>query len=264
MKFLVLLFIFCSVVKAEPIVLTEKQANFVAMKVWQNEGAGQDKYLVHWNDGEDFASVGIGHFIWFSKGHKEKFHEAFPEVLAFLKSKNVTMPSWLNSKAPLPWSSKKEFYQAKNSNSKKYRELFQLLKSTKGYQAEFLALRLNHSLPKMLKTVTDPQQKAIIEERFYRILKNSDSSINEKGLYALLDYVNFKGEGTAVSERYKGQGWGLLQVLKHLNSTEINPLKAFAESADAMLKRRIKNSPPERGEKRWQENWHNRVMSYWQ
>ena len=264
MKTLIIYLALFSLVLAEPITLTEKQANFVAMKVWQNEGAGLDKYLVHWNDGEDFASVGIGHFIWFSKNHSEKFQEAFPQVLKFFESKKVNMPTWLNSTTPLPWNTKKEFYQAKNSNSKKYTDLFQLLKSTKGYQAEFLAQRLNFSLPKMLNAVESSKQKNIIKQRFYQILNCPDGSINERGLYALLDYVNFKGEGTAESEQYNGFGWGLLQALENMDTAETNILKAFAESADAMLTRRIKNSPLERGENRWQQNWHNRVMSYWQ
>ena len=97
--------------------LSDKQADFIAQKVWQNEGAGLDKYLVHWNEGEDFASVGIGHFIWFSKGHTERFREVFPMVLAFMEAKNVSMPAWLNSKTPLPWNSKEEFYAAKRAQS---------------------------------------------------------------------------------------------------------------------------------------------------
>ncbi len=264
MKIIFLLLALSSNLLAEKIILTEKQANFVAMKVWQNEGAGLDKYLIHWNDGEDFASVGIGHFIWFSKGHSEKFQETFPGVIKFLSAKNIAMPDWLNSKTPLPWSSKDEFYLAKNSNSKKYLELFELLKSTKGLQAEFLAQRLNSALPKMLNSITNTEQKQIIKKRFQQILKNNDGSIDERGLYALLDYVNFKGEGTLISERYQGQGWGLLQVLQNMDLTQTDILQSFAESADAILARRIRNSPPERGENRWQKNWHNRVMSYYQ
>ena len=30
----------------------------------------------------------------------------------------------------------------------------------------------------------------------------------------LIDYVNFKGEGVLETERYRGRGWGLLQVLE--------------------------------------------------
>ena len=29
----------------------------------------------------------------------------------------------------------------------------------------------------------------------------------------MIDYVNFKGDGLKPTERYKGEGWGLLQVL---------------------------------------------------
>jgi len=248
----------------DKIEITKEQATFIAMKVWQNEGAGLDKYLIHWNDGEDFASVGIGHFIWFSKGHTEKFQQVFPSVVSFMLTRQVRMPSWLNSNTPLPWKSKKELYQAKSSGNKQYLELFKLLKTTKNIQAEYLVNRLNQALPKMLNTVSDPLNIKIIKQNFYRVLKNADNTNNEKGLYALLDYVNFKGEGTVISERYQGQGWGLLQVLKNMNPTELYALKSFAESADAMLTLRIKNSPVERGELRWKDNWHNRVMSYMQ
>ncbi|MCP3673923.1 MAG: hypothetical protein GY829_05575 [Gammaproteobacteria bacterium] len=248
---------------AAPIELTQKQANFIAMKVWQNEGAGLDKYLVHWNDGEDFASVGIGHFIWFSKGHTEKFRETFPMVIAFMEAKNVAMPEWLNSSTPLPWNSKTEFYAAKNLNSKKYLELFEFLKTTKVYQAEFLAQRLNKALPQILRTIDNLKEKKLIEQRFNNILYNTDGSSNERGIYVLLDYINFKGEGTVISERYNSQGWGLLQVLTNLDPNEENRFKAFAKSAEAMLSRRIKNSPPERGEERWRKNWTNRVNGYW-
>lgn len=263
MKYLILFLLFSSTLNAEPIQLTPKQANFIAMKVWQNEGAGLDKYLVHWNDGEDFASVGIGHFIWFSKGHTERFREVFPMVLAFMETKNVAMPDWLTSSTPLPWNSKSEFYAAKQSNSQQYSELFEFLKNTKAYQAEFLAQRLNNALPQILATIISPDQKKLIEQRFYHILNNADGTANERGIYILLDYINFKGEGTVVSERYNDQGWGLLQVLENLDPDADNRFKAFAKSAEAMLNRRIKNSPPERGEIRWQENWTNRVNGYW-
>ncbi len=248
---------------ASEITLTDKQANFIAQKVWQNEGAGQDKYLVHWNDGEDFASVGIGHFIWFSKGHTERFREVFPMVLAFMEKKGVRMPSWLNSKTPLPWNSKTEFYAAKKAKSKKYTELFAFLKSTMSYQAEFMAQRLSEALPQMLETIDEPKREALVKKRFYEVMHNKDGSINERGLYVLLDYTNFKGEGTLKSERYKGQGWGLLQVLEHMDPKEANKQKAFAESAKAMLSRRIKNSPPARGEERWRKGWNVRLDTYW-
>jgi hypothetical protein len=79
----------------------------------------------------------------------------------------------------------------------------------------------------------------------------------------LLDYTNFKGEGTLKSERYHGEGWGLLQVLEYLDETYPNKYKAFSNSAKAMLSRRNKNSPPARGEERWRKGWNVRLDTYW-
>ena len=252
-----------STLLSSEIKLTKDQANYIAQKVWKNEGAGLDKYLVHWNKGEDFASVGIGHFIWFSKGHTERFREVFPMVVAFMEKRDVKMPSWLNSKTALPWNSKSEFYAAKKAKSKQYMELFHFLKNTMPYQAEFMADRLSEALPQMLNTIDDPKRKALVKKRFDEVMHNRDGSVNERGLYVLLDYTNFKGEGTLKSERYKGQGWGLLQVLEHMDPNEMNKQKAFALSAKAMLSRRIKNSPKARGEERWRKGWNIRLNTYW-
>lgn len=263
MKAILLLALSTMLLFSSELKLTQKQADFIAKKVWQNEGAGLDKYLVHWNEGEDFASVGIGHFIWFSRGHTERFREVFPMVLVFMEERNVTMPEWLNSKTPLPWNSKAEFFQAKKANSKKYRELFAFLKSTMPYQAEFMAQRVSHALPEILSTIDEEEKQYSIKQRFEKILYHKDGSIDERGLYILLDYTNFKGEGTLKSERYKGEGWGLLQVLEHFDENSPNKYKAFADAAKAMLSRRIKNSPPQRGEERWRKGWNVRLDTYW-
>ena len=246
-----------------PIELTQKQAEYIAKKVWQNEGAGLDKYLVHWNDGEDFASLGIGHFIWFAKGHTERFREVFPMVIAFMQKRHVAMPNWLHADTPLPWATKEAFFKAKENKTKQYMELFTFLKKTMPQQAAFMAQRLSDALPQMLETIKEPERKALIEKRFYDVMHNPDGSVNERGLYVLLDYTNFKGEGTLPTERYKGEGWGLLQVLEHMNPQESNKLKAFARSAKAMLSRRIANSPPKRGEERWRKGWNVRLDTYW-
>ena len=76
--------------------------------------------------------------------------------------------------------------------------------------------------------------------------------------------MNFKGDGTPVSERYNGRGWGLLQVLGEMKEVPSGAAAAteFAAAAKRVLSRRIANSPPERGEKRWEEGWHNRCGTY--
>ena len=263
MKVIFTFLVLLSTLFATEIKLSPKQANYIAQKVWQNEGAGKDKYLIWWNEGEDFASLGIGHAIWFSKGHTEKFREVFPMMLAFMQKKGVDMPSWLTPKTDFPWQTKKAFLLAKKAKTKQYMELFTFLKRTFGYQAAFMAERLSLALPHMLKSIDDKKKKYVIKKRFYEVMHNKDGSVNERGLYVLLDYTNFKGEGTLKSERYKGQGWGLLQVLWNLDDSKSNKQKAFAESASRMLSRRINNSPSARGEERWRKGWNIRLDTYW-
>src|SRR5437764_15174930 len=99
---------------------------------------------------------------------------------------------------------------------------------------------------------------AEIEERFERVASTA------KGCYALVDYVNFKGEGVLATERYAGQGWGLLQVLEGMKegTTGCEAVKSFAESAKMVLRNRVRNSPPARNEARWLPGWLKRVDSY--
>ncbi|SFV90876.1 hypothetical protein MNB_SV-4-429 [hydrothermal vent metagenome] len=248
---------------ASTLQMTLRQEVFIAKKVWQNEGAGKDKYLVWWNDGEDFASLGIGHFIWFPKDHTERFREVFPMVVDFMLKRHVKMPAWLTPQSDFPWQSKAALMWAKKVKSKRYMELFDFLKSTMPQQAAFMAERTKEALPQMLVTIDDPKKAAIIKRRFEKMLYKKDGSIDERGLYILIDYTNFKGEGTLKSERYKGQGWGLLQVLEHLDEKNPDKYRAFADSAKAMLSRRIHNSPPQRGEERWRKGWFKRLDSYW-
>ncbi len=260
--FFIVLLVFTTLFGSE-IRLTQKQAEYIAKKVWQNEGAGKDKYLIWWNKGEDFASLGIGHAIWFPKGHTERFREVFPMMVAFMQKKGVAMPSWVTPQSDFPWQTKEAFFTAKKAKTPQYMELFHFLKRTFGYQAQFMAERLSNALPQMLESIEDAQKKKVITRRFNEVMHHKDGSVNERGLYVLLDYTNFKGEGTLKSERYKGQGWGLLQVLWHMDDTEPNKPKAFARSASRMLDRRIKNSPPARGEERWRKGWNVRLDTYW-
>ncbi len=243
--------------------ISQQQAAYIAKKIWQNEGAGKDKYLVWWNKGEDFASVGIGHFIWFPKGHTERFREVFPMVVAYMQKQGVPMPIWLTPETDLPWQTKEAFFKAKNTKTKRYRELFSFLKRTMPQQAAFMAQRTANALPQMLENIDDPKKADVIKRRFEHMLYKKDGSIDERGLYILIDYTNFKGEGTLESERYKGQGWGLLQVLEHFNEKSPNKYRAFSNAAKSMLDRRIKNSPPARGEERWRKGWHVRLDTYW-
>lgn len=113
MRIVFVCFLWIGLLFGTEIKLTQKQANYIAEKVWQNEGAGQDKYLIWWNKGEDFASLGIGHFIWFPKDHTERFREVFPMVVGFMQKKGVSLPAWLTPQTDFPWQSKEAFFEAK-------------------------------------------------------------------------------------------------------------------------------------------------------
>jgi hypothetical protein len=134
-------------------------------------------------------------------------------------------------------------------------ELRRFLTDTVDLQTQFMVNRLETSLPKMLQE-TRPLNRAKVEQRFNRL----GSSAN--GCYALVDYVNFKGEGVLPTERYHGQGWGLLQVLETMTDMEPDTTATFSRSAAEVLTRRVRNSPSERNEARWLPGWLHRVSGY--
>jgi hypothetical protein len=223
----------------------------IAARIWKNECAGTVSGLTSWNRGEDFASVGIGHFIWYPAGKHGPFEESFPELIAFLKNQNATVPEWLLGAPPCPWRTRQEFLA--DFNGQRMRSLRSFLANTVSLQGRFLAQRLENALPKMLKAAPASERERI-RENFYRVASGPS------GMYALIDYVNFKGEGTLATERYAGKGWGLLQVLEGMqNGSAVNE---FSKSAVRVLELRVHNSPSERHENRWLPGWLNRVDSY--
>lgn len=248
-----ILFFVAASLWAEPIRLSDEEALRIGKKIWKNECAGTIDGLTSWNEGEEFASLGIGHFIWFPKGIQVPFEESFPKLIRFLEGRKVVFPDWL--RGDCPWNTREEF--EKDFQSERMCALRKFLRETIALQARFAADRLQKALPKMLETLPEPQRKGV-EKQFYRVANSPD------GFYVLMDYVNFKGEGTNPRERYKGKGWGLLQVLQQMKGSESGPvaLREFADSAVRALSERIKNSPPARGEVRWLPGWKNRLKTY--
>jgi hypothetical protein len=240
---------------AAPIHISKDEALRIGKRVWHNESNGSIADLTAWNTGEDFASLGIGHFIWYPQGMRGPFEESFPKFLAFARERNLTIPVWLNQATFCPWSSRAAFYRAENSSE--MGELRQFLAHSVDLQAQFMVARLQESLAKMLDEAA-PGERANVERQFERVAGTSH------GCYALVDYVNFKGEGVLHTERYRGEGWGLLQVLEQMHGTENgrSAAREFSNSAAAILRRRVQNSPPERHESRWLSGWLNRVHSY--
>ncbi len=62
--------------------LSRADASRIGRKIWQNECAGTVSGLTSWNAGEKFASLGIGHFLWYPKGERGPFEESFPDLVA--------------------------------------------------------------------------------------------------------------------------------------------------------------------------------------
>lgn len=234
--------------------LADDEAMRIGRLVWQNECGGSVEGLTTWNAGEQFASMGIGHFLWYPPGQDGPFEEKFPAMLVFLRSRGIKLPP-VFSRAPnidCPWKDRASFLR--DLNSEPMRQMRAFLATTVAGQARFLVLRLEQALPKMLAEC-EPAERSRVESRFYKVANARG------GAYALVDYVNFKGEGTNPNERYKGQGWGLLQVLQNMTD-DGDPLQNFSASAKAMLQRRVRNSPPKRNEARWLPGWLNRVSGY--
>lgn len=246
--------------------LPRQRALALGHRIWRNESNQSYDGLTAWNRGEEFASLGIGHFIWYPAGVPRKFKESFPELVAYLAQVSAqrqrssdapppTVPSWLlGGDVRCPWDSRLAF--ERDFNSPRMLNLRQFLGATIAEQSAFIARRLSRSLPDMLAFVS-PAERGIIYRRFLSLYTT------DAGLYALIDYVNFKGEGTAVTERYQGQGWGLLQVLQTMDTSPgTRVTDAFADAAEAVLQRRITLSPPERNERRWMPGWSKRIDSY--
>jgi hypothetical protein len=236
---------------SEAVQLSDAQAQSVGQRLWQNESGRSIAGLTAWNSGEDFASLGIGHFIWYPAGHLGPFEESFPRLLRFFQENSVGLPSWLRPDGACPWANRSAFLA--DINSSKMRELRELLQKTISLQARFAANRLEQALPQMLANA-DSRARSTLEANFSALLHQP------AGVYALVDYVNFKGEGTSPTEQYQGEGWGLLQVLGTMSSG--SGLAGFRSAAATVLRRRVRNAPPDRHEERWLPGWLNRVASY--
>jgi len=241
-----------------PMLLHADEAlDHIATLIFNNECAGDERCLTAWNEGEAFASLGIGHFIWYPQGVEKPFQESFPVLLQFMQQRGERLPEWLEGEPsqPNPWRSREQFLAA--YSQEKMQSLRHFLSATKPLQAEFMQQRLRLALPKMLANLTVAEAQTI-RAQFECV------AASPMGIYLLMDYVNFKGEGSSVAERYQGEGWGLRQVLAGMRVHEAGreAVVDFARSADAVLTRRVALSPPDRHEERWLAGWRKRLVTY--
>ncbi|MCP5540198.1 MAG: hypothetical protein H7A53_09605 [Akkermansiaceae bacterium] len=229
-------------------------AKRAGQRIWQSECEGTKLGLTSWNEGEDFASLGIGHFLWFPKDKEFEFEESFPEFLDYYRSLPASepMPDWLTMAVDCPWANRDEFLGARDD--KRMIELREFLFATVPEQTRFVYRRLLASRSKILE-LASPEKRNHLDDRFAALSRTTE------GQYAMMDYVNFKGEGTNPKERYEGQGWGLFQVLETMNPAlrERDAVVDFSRAAEAMLRRRVENHPEDA---RWIEGWSHRTRAY--
>ncbi|MBX3741252.1 MAG: hypothetical protein KF712_09700 [Akkermansiaceae bacterium] len=234
--------------------LSGAQKAAIGRKIWQNESGGTVNGLTAWNSGEGFPSLGIGHFIWYPAGQRGPFEESWPQFVAFAQAQGANPPAVARQRHS-PWTTKAEFQR--QFNGPELSGLRTWLAGNIGVQTDYIISRSRGALPKIL-AAAPPSERAKIEANYRKV------ATTPQGTYALIDYVNFKGEGIQATERYNGMGWGLMQVLGNMREVPAGPAAAseFAASAKRMLSRRVQNAPAARNEGKWLPGWHNRCDTY--
>jgi len=249
-------------VKLDLPILSDADFDWIAARIYQNEALSQTRYLTFWGEGEDFPSFGIGHFIWFPNGVDAPFDEMFPDMVSFVKQRSMTdpaMPAWMNELTPFhaPWTDKQYFDQA--WSSVEMTELREWLEATAQLQARFIVATFAQRWRDLELPMGQKQPMTEV------LQKMADTA---EGLFAVIDYYNFKGLGVNPRERYQKQGWGLIQVLQEMAQMQAGDedcpdlVEQFRQAAASRLSLRVELSPPERTETRWLEGWLARLQGY--
>ncbi len=236
--------------------LSDADYAWIASRIFQNETGGETRFLTYWGAGEDFPSFGIGHFLWFPGGVDAPFDETFPAMAAFVAALGEQFPTWMQDLQDFdaPWNSKAEFDQSWSSGD--MAELRAWLERSGHLQARFIVTAFH----KRWQALELPAgQKSRLTSLLQQMLGSA------QGLFAVVDYFNFKGLGNNPRERYQDEGWGLVQVLESLPPDALedqNLVSLFRDAAAARLSMRVELAPAERNESRWLHGWLARLDGY--
>lgn len=232
--------------------LPEQTTEAIAHQIWKNEGNRKEEFLLFWNPLEPFLSLGIGHFIWYPNTEKKIYQEGFPQYLQFVKTQKASMPAWLESLPPCPWPNREAFLQKKQEPQ--VQELLQWLSHTTSLQAQFLLHRLQATIIDMWITANQEQKQSLIDNLLFM-------TSFPQGIYALTDYLNFKGSGLLDSERYQSKGWGLFQALTEMKTDPSLPLiDQWTAKTSELLIHRVRNAP--KPEEQFLKGWLQRLSTY--
>jgi hypothetical protein len=248
--------IWTATAQAQAPALNAAELAWLGDRIFENECNSRPECLSAWNEGEDFPSLGIGHFIWYRAGQQAPFAETFPALVEFMRDRGAEPPAWiLEGALEQPWPDRESFLAA--AGDPRLVELREYLARHTDVQTAFIVSRFDGALERILNAAPAAERSAL--KRRFDAVAGAEPPY---GLYALIDYVHFKGEGTKASESYQGEGWGLLQVLRGMPTDSATPLQDFVASARDVLARRVVLAPPERDEQRWLKGWHARLGTY--
>lgn len=246
--------------------------------------------LTEWDSTEPFPSLGLGHYTWYPAAaapESKTIHESFPEYIEFMvKECKIAIPSDLTTPTKYqrvvlemkegklvngaPWADKANFDSLKGTReSPKDSGLMALTKFlwTKdnfACQTKFQQKRLADAIAKIWsRPAGDPGMCTIIK----------DLMASPPSYLAMLDYVNFKGDGTDPNKDFYGRTppatniqWGLKQVIETIRggiNPDINespcengePAHAcFAKAAEAVLNFRVKHAMVKDSSGAWVES----------
>ena len=65
---------------SQDVKLSDAQALEIGRRIWKNESGGTVSGLTAWNAGEQFASLGIAHFIWYPAGEAGSIRGKFSKI----------------------------------------------------------------------------------------------------------------------------------------------------------------------------------------
>lgn len=141
--------------------LSETQLQWIAQQIFQNECNRDVACLTSWNSGEDFPSLGLGHFIWYQPGQAEIYTETFPGLLQFYHSQGVETPTWITALPgpDSPWQNRAQFYQ--EFDQPRLAGLRQFLLATLPTQTRFILARQLAALPAILAQAPAGQRQAL-------------------------------------------------------------------------------------------------------
>ena len=236
--------------------VSEQDAKKLGMVIWNNEADKRIDLLAYWGTYSSFPEVGIGHYIWYPQGQAGPYTAQFPPLCAYLLSQGVQFPQWLldaHLAGGAPWQTREEFMQ----DAERTNELREFLASTVDLQTKFMIKRLEDEWINILAAAPSDRQDQL--QYYFELMRSS-----LLGTYALVDYLNFKGNGLNPREERNGHRFGLLQVMLDMPDglTEENITKAFAICAARRLVNYIGQFAPEYKPVKFLAGWVKRVSTY--